>query len=136
MTDGLRLYGFGEDWSGHVRATFGAAAAVMLAPGILLGTVFPYTVRIAGDGERGAGAVIGELASWNTMGGVAGSLSAGFLLLPWLGLWGSLRATAFLYLAAAVVVAARASRRSSRALMLAPAGGALLLLTVLNPTGL
>ena len=136
MTAGLRLYASAGGWSGHVRATFGAAAAVMLAPGILLGTVFPYTMGIAGDGERGAGAVIGELASWNTMGGVAGSLIAGFVLLPWLGLWGSLRATAFLYLAAAIAVAARATGRSTRALMLAPAVGAVLLLTVLDPTGL
>jgi len=67
---------------------------------------------------------------------VAGSLIAGFLLLPWLGLWGSLRATALLYLAGAMIVAAGAGGRSARALMLVPALGAILLFTVLDPTGL
>ncbi len=136
LTDGLRLYASGEGWGGYVRATFGCAAAVMLVPGVLLGTIFPYTLRLAVDGERRAGAVIGSLASWNTIGGVAGSLTAGFVLLPWLGLWGSLRSAALLYLVGAMVVVLRGAAQPARALMVLPAAGAVLLFTLLDPTGL
>ncbi len=135
MTDGLRLFASGAGWGGYVRATFGCAAAVMLGPGILLGTVFPYTLRLVKRSDLGAGAIIGRLAFWNTVGAVVGSLCAGFVALPWLGLWSSLRATALLYLAAAAVTA-RAARPPARALLLLPAAGAVLLFSVLDPTRL
>jgi spermidine synthase len=134
MTGGLQLLA-GIGWSGYVRATFGCAAAVMLGPGILLGSVFPYTLRLAQRVERGAGAIIGELAFWNTVGAVAGSLCAGFVLLPWLGLWSSLRVAALLYLLAAAVVAGALVQRG-RVLMLLPVAGIVLLLLVLDPTRL
>lgn len=134
MTGGLQLLA-GVGWGGYVRATFGCAAAVMLAPGILLGSVFPYTLRLAQRGGRAAGAIIGELAFWNTVGAVAGSLSAGFVLLPWLGLWASLRVAALLYLVAALVVAGTVWR-AARALILLPIAGIALLALALDPTRL
>ena len=134
LTDGLRLYASGEGWGGYVRATFVCAAAVMLAPGILLGGVFPYTLRLAQRSDRGAATVIGGLAFWNTLGAVAGSLCAGFIALPWLGLWSSLRAAALLYLLAAAAVA-RVAWRPVPALTLALVGS-VLCFTLLDPTRL
>ena len=133
MTDGLRLFA-GRGWGGYVRTIFGCAAAVMLGPGIVLGSIFPYTLRLARR-SAGAAAIIGELASWNTIGAVAGSLSAGFVVLPWLGLWAGLRATAILYLLAGTA-AALAARASARLLVLFPAASAVLLFSVLDPTRL
>jgi spermidine synthase len=132
LTDGLHLYA-GQGWGGYVRAIFTCAAAVMLGPGIVLGSVFPYTLRLATRGD-GAAAVIGELASWNTIGAVTGSLGAGFVLLPWLGLWSSLRVAALLYLLASAAVVGAA--RWPRAVLLLPALGVALLFSVLDPTRL
>jgi spermidine synthase len=134
LTGGLQLYASGQGWGGYMRATFACAAAVMLAPGILLGSVFPYTLRLAQRSGRGAAAVIGDLAFWNTVGAVAGSLCAGFVALPWLGLWSSLRATALLYLLAAAATAGAAWRPAPAAAL--AAAGAALLFSVLDPTRL
>jgi spermidine synthase len=134
MTDGRSALE-GAGWGGYVRALFVCAAAVMLGPGIILGSVFPYTLRLARRAERGAAIVIGELAAWNTVGAVAGSLYAGFVSLPWLGLWASLRAIALLYLLGAAI-AAGAGGRALRALALAPIVAAVLLFTGLDPTRL
>ena len=130
MTGGLSLFE-GAGWGGYVRATFGCAALVMIGPGIVLGCIFPYTLRLARQ-ERGAAAVIGELAAWNTAGAVAGSLCAGFVALPWLGLWGSLRAAALLYFFGAAITA----WRPVRALAVLPVVGVVLLFSVLDPTRL
>jgi spermidine synthase len=132
MTGGLQLYA-GRGWGGYVRALFTCAALVMLGPGIAMGCVFPYTLRLA---ERwgGAAAVIGRLASWNTVGAVLGSLSAGFVLLPWLGLWASLRLAALLYVGASAVVLRAA--RAPCGLMIVPALAVGLFFSVLDPTRL
>jgi spermidine synthase len=135
MTGGLRLFASGEGWAGYVRATFGCAAVVTLGPGLLLGSVFPYTLRMATRPEGGAGAVIGQLAFWNTIGAVAGSLCAGFVLLPWLGLWSSIQAVAVLYLLGAIGVGVQVAGQRAQALVL-PVVGLFLVASVLNPTWL
>jgi spermidine synthase len=132
MTGGLRLYA-GHGWAGHVRALFTCAAAVMLAPAIAMGSVFPYAVRLA-ERRGAAAAVIGRLASWNTVGAVAGSIAGGFALLPGLGLWSSLRLAGLLYAGACAVVLRAA--RAPLAWMAGPVLVAGLLLTLLAPSGL
>jgi spermidine synthase len=134
MTDGLRLFASGAGWAGYVRATFGCAAIVMLVPGVLIGSVFPYTLRLAGGSDSAPGSLIGELAFWNTAGAVAGSLAAGFVLLPLLGLWASLRVAALLYILGGAALAF-ADRQPARAL-LAPLGAAVALFALLDPTRL
>src|SRR5262249_12052397 len=104
MTAGLQLLA-GVGWAGYVRTTFGCALAVMPLPGLVLGTIFPCALRLLDAGARGPGEAIGELGWWNTLGAVAGSLSAGFVLLPTLGLWGSLRVIAWLYALGGAAVA-------------------------------
>ena len=134
MTGGLQLLA-GVGWTGYVRATFGCAFAVMLLPGIVLGSIFPYAVRLVDAGDRGPGAAIGNLGWWNTLGAVAGSLSSGFVLLPAFGLWGSLRLTAWLYALGGVAVACLGGRRTAP-LVLLPIAAGVLLGTVLDPRGL
>lgn len=66
-----------------------AAAAVLLAPTILLGGAFPAAARLAtGAGRVGRG--VGSVVSLNTAGGIAGTMLTGFLLVPTFGLVGSL----------------------------------------------
>jgi spermidine synthase len=62
------------------------AGSIMLPPTLLLGATFPLAVRCLRVGARAAAAPVGFLYSVNTMGAIAGSLAAGFLLIPGLGL--------------------------------------------------
>jgi spermidine synthase len=65
------------------------SAAVLLLPTILLGGAFPAAARLAA-GAANAGRGVGRVVALNTAGGVAGTMVTGFLLVPTLGLIGSL----------------------------------------------
>jgi spermidine synthase len=61
-------------------------ALVLLGPlGLLWGLSFPVGAACYTNAEAGAGRNIGLLYAWNTIGCIAGSLSAGFILVPLLG---------------------------------------------------
>lgn len=64
-------------------------AAVMVVPTFLMGATFPIVSRAVSRGVEQIGRDVGAAYSLNTVGAVAGSLSAGFLLVPWLGLTGT-----------------------------------------------
>ena len=61
-------------------------AALVLPATLLSGAAFPLGVRMVVDDPRLAGAGVGRLAAAGTLGGIVGSLTLGFLVLPWLGL--------------------------------------------------
>ncbi len=67
---------------------FGRAFLVMLLPTLLMGMTLPLAVRLYGA-ARPAGSTVGRVYGVNTLGGVAGSFGAGFLLIPTLGVQGS-----------------------------------------------
>lgn len=59
---------------------------ILLGPlGILWGISFPLSAACYENAQQGKGRSIGELYAWNTVGCIAGSLGAGFVLVPWLG---------------------------------------------------
>lgn len=62
-----------------------ATFAIVLLPTFLLGAAFPVALRIATDG-RLSGGNVGLLIGTNTLGGIAGTLVTGFILVPNLGL--------------------------------------------------
>ncbi|UCC69474.1 MAG: fused MFS/spermidine synthase [Armatimonadota bacterium] len=62
------------------------SALVLLGPAILLGGTLPVLIRFLVREERGMESHIGRLYGLNTLGAVAGSFGAGFVLLPFLGL--------------------------------------------------
>jgi predicted membrane-bound spermidine synthase len=66
-----------------------ASACVVLLPAILLGATFPAALRLAGGAER-AGRDTGRVLALNTLGGIAGTLITGFVLVPAVGLERSL----------------------------------------------
>ncbi|MEK6320655.1 MAG: fused MFS/spermidine synthase [Acidobacteriota bacterium] len=74
-------------------ARFLIASFVMIAPTVLLGALFPLVVRIVSRGKlgRATGRTVGDAYAANTVGAIAGSFASGFILIPWLGLLGSLR---------------------------------------------
>lgn len=74
-------------------ARFLIAALVMIIPTFLLGALFPLVVRIVSNGKqaRTTGRTVGDAYAANTIGAIAGSFASGFVLIPWLGLLGSMR---------------------------------------------
>ncbi|MCJ7675199.1 MAG: fused MFS/spermidine synthase [Sedimentisphaerales bacterium] len=62
------------------------AAVVLLVPTILMGMVFPIAVRSCVLSWKAAGKRIGQVYASNTVGCVAGSFAAGFVMVPLLGL--------------------------------------------------
>lgn len=61
-----------------------AALCIVLLPTILLGAAFPYVVKLSVDAAR-VGAGVGAVLALNTLGGIAGSVLAGFVLVPSIG---------------------------------------------------
>lgn len=131
VTDGLRYLGAGEAWSPYLVSVFSGTFLVLFLPGVVVGSVFPYLLRVAErSGEPGQ--VLGRLSALNTAGAIVGSLVAGFALLGVLGLWTSLLLVALAYLLLAVWLAAAGSRQAA----LAPAIGIVVAVTVANPSDL
>ena len=87
-----------ESFRGLVLAQFATSALAMLPTALVFGFNFPAVVLlIAGPRSAngtGAGAAVGRAYAWNTLGAIAGAISAGFWLMPRLGSFHLLAATA------------------------------------------
>jgi spermidine synthase len=113
----------------------GLCMLVMLPPTLVLGALFPLLARVVAEHARDAGDAVGRVYFANTVGSASGAFCAGFVLLPWLGLRGTLALAAAIDLAiAAVVLLCEPARRSSlRALAAIPALAAVALLVFPPP---
>ena len=138
----------------HLQDAFGGytipyeflvAFSILLPPTLLLGALFPIVGSLyTRERAKSVGLRIGRVNALNTLGAIAGSLGAGFVLVPLLGLRNTTVALAALNLALGAV-ALRFERHGGdrhggagrRAVRWAPAGaGALVILTVaILPTG-
>ena len=82
---------------GHVPGKAGLAenaalAALVILPATLfIGATFPLAVRVLAGGAADASPATARVYAWNTLGAIAGSVLAGFLLIPWLGFEGAVR---------------------------------------------
>ncbi len=63
--------------------------SVMLLPTILLGMTVPMAIRLYARNAGAIGNAVGRVYSANTLGGVIGAFAAGLILLPFLGIYGS-----------------------------------------------
>lgn len=88
-----------------------AGGAVGVPTLLVAALIFPLTFRLASGGP--AGPRLGGLLAANTLGGIAGSLAASFLLLEALGLWGSFGILGLLYAASAPWLAGAARSRAA-----------------------
>lgn len=132
LTGGLRYLGPGRDWGAYQRQVFLLAGAVLFLPTLLLGTVFPYLLKLSESSARSPGRTIGNLVAVNTAAAIAGSLAAGFLLLETVGLWSGIRVVGALALFGVPLAAAGAAW--ARGLPLLPVSVAFLLLAA-SPLG-
>jgi spermidine synthase len=92
----------------------GVYLALLLPPAICSGACLPVAVRMALRDPRLAPAGVGRLVAINTVGGIVGSLLAGFVLLPWLGLAGGARVVTGFGVVAGIVALLCGGRRTGR----------------------
>ena len=102
LTAGLASLPTGDGWVLYVVSIFVNTMLLLFVPAALLGSAFPYLLRAAQGSHAEPGAIIGRLGALNTGGAVAGSLTAGFVLLGTVGLWNSVRLFAAGYLVLAL----------------------------------
>ena len=95
-----------------IAATQLLAALPLLAPAtLLMGASFPFAVRCRVSGLAGFGVDVGRVYGFNTLGSVAGALTAGFVLIPWIGTQDALLLTGAVNGALAVWLLARTPGR-------------------------
>jgi spermidine synthase len=82
LTRKALAFGFWKEVTAHFIDT----SVVLLVPTILMGMVFPIAVKICAKSWKAAGKRIGQVYAGNTVGCVAGSFMAGFVMVPLLGL--------------------------------------------------
>lgn len=70
---------------------------VIFLPGVFLGSVFPYLMKISEPLTQAVGKTVGNITAFNTAGAILGSLLTGFLFLNFFGLWATIRIMAFVY---------------------------------------
>ena len=87
------------------------ATVVVLPASIVSGYQFPVLIALLGKGRGGVAIETGRTYLWNTVGAIAGSLGAGFGLIPALGALGLWRFSAAMLAVLAVVLLALAIKR-------------------------
>ncbi len=89
----------------------GLVTAWLLPLAVALGCAFPFAIRTGTGRDDSLGADLGLIYALNTIGAIAGAMAAGFVIIPALGLHGSLRALGVgaAVAALAVLVAGRAA---------------------------
>jgi spermidine synthase len=128
----LLHYGLGETPTYFFAAQFVVMFMVMLLPTILMGATFPTALKAFADSIDRVAEDGGKLYAVNTAGSVAGALSAGFLLVPALGLQSTNFVAVSLNILAAVILAR--SLRWSRALLAGYLGAIIFVLAFPTPT--
>ena len=79
----------GERWWLLSLLNWLVVLAIMGVPAMFSGALLPAGVALMNPGRRHTGSGVGMIVSSNTIGAVFGSLCAGFVMVPWLGLQNS-----------------------------------------------
>ncbi len=79
-----------QTWGVYQVLSFVVCGALLLPPTFLLGASFPAAARVALRAMNDVGARLGTTYLWNTIGTVSGALLGGLVLLPAIGLEGTL----------------------------------------------
>jgi spermidine synthase len=127
-------YSFHESFVGFSVVQFLIAFLVMGAPTTLMGMSFPIGVKLFTEWRGAPGREAGKLYAVNTLGGIFGSLAAGFLLIPLLGVARAAGLAAAVNVVNAVVLLwLAAGSRKAAAAAVAGAGAALLVAQLRPP---
>jgi spermidine synthase len=117
VTDGLAYVGADRGWYGYLAEVVTTAVVVILPAATVFGTVLPFLLRTLEAHASEPGPAIGQLVAVNTAGAVVGSLLAGFVLLPVVGITAAMTIAAGCYLLALLAVGVQppAPRRAAAA---------------------
>ena len=105
---------------------FVRAGMILVLPTIFLGALLPLATALCARAPGALGRTVGRVYAVNTLGAIAGSLAASFLLIPGLGMLGTSRLLVGLSLGGAAVVAAAAAE-STRTRVLSVVAGAVVI---------
>jgi spermidine synthase len=109
---GMRQVSDLSAWLTVMWTALARAGVALILPTLMLGFALPLLAELYVHAKVSRGHGVGRLASVNTLGSVVGSLAARFVLLPNLGVAGSLRALTFMHAGVAVVAIYNASSRT------------------------
>ncbi|QTN32577.1 fused MFS/spermidine synthase [Akkermansiaceae bacterium] len=124
-----------EAWSLHIRRIYRMGFSGVGLAAVALGMLFPFLMKAAEKMRGAPGAVLGRMLAANTLGAISGALAGGFILLPAIGMWSSLRLIAACYLLAAMLLPL-GWKRFGIACRACAVLGLAVLFTVLDPSGL
>jgi spermidine synthase len=100
---------------------------LLIIPSFLFGAAFPLAARLLYQSVQETGKATGRIYAWNTVGAVAGSLLAGFLFLPWIGMESTLYMAAIVHVVAGALLLIAGLRATLRwALPVAALGASVL----------
>ena len=89
------------------------SSLALLGPALLIGATFPCAVSACASTAARAGADTGRLYAWNTLGAIGGTVLAGFLLVPTIGVHATITAGIVVNLVLAAVLFATPFRAVS-----------------------
>lgn len=101
--------------SGKIATKLFASFFIMFVPTLLMGAAFPLISSVYVGAKKKIGRGIGALYALNTVGAIAGSILAGFILIPVMGIENSilLGASLFVAIGLVIIVASPVGRRPS-----------------------
>ncbi|MFO0581383.1 MAG: fused MFS/spermidine synthase [Anaeromyxobacter sp.] len=102
-----------------VAAQFALSFLALVLPTLAIGATFPVVVALLGGALDRVGRDVGVVYGWNTLGTIAGSMVAGFVLVPAIGIQGTVRAAAAVNAVAGLAVLAVAAGPAARVQRLA-----------------
>jgi spermidine synthase len=109
LTDGLTYVGMRSGLIEYLLRIVGLAAVTAGPAALASGVVLP-ALWAAWGSDGSVARPLGDLSAANMLGGIAGALATGFVVIPHLGVRAALLATAVAYVVLADVVAPRAGR--------------------------
>jgi len=135
MTDSFQFFAAKMEWSHYVLLIFMKCVLTIGLPALVLGSVFPYLMKMEERYTESPGWSLGRLAMVNTIGAIFGSLLCAFFLLEHYGLWVSMLSIGVLYFLMAILMPSLGGRMGLMVRIMS-AAGLILLLTGLNPSHL
>jgi len=100
-------------WAGSSPSIIITSGIIVFIPAFFSGALFPLAVQWVSHGQADMGREVGALYSANTLGAILGSLCAGFVLIPILGLRNSLICVALLELSIGLFLLFKTTRTAA-----------------------
>jgi spermidine synthase len=99
-----KIVGDDSDYSYYLLVQFVIVFVILFIPTIFMGMTLPIASKLVVRSDEGVGAGVGKIFSLNTLGTVAGSLFAGLLFIPLIGIVGTIFLTIFINLLLVFIV--------------------------------